>query len=135
MNTDAMIAFARECIGTPFAHQARIPHVGLDCAGLVVLSVRAAGGEIKDQTNYSRIPDGSFKVAIEEHCDKIGFEDLRPGDFVTFKFEKRHQHIGIISGIEPLTMIHSWAQMRKVTENSVDDYWLTKLAGCYRLKE
>ena len=38
-----MIAAARACIGTPFHHQGRRPGAGLDCIGLIVIALRAAG--------------------------------------------------------------------------------------------
>lgn len=135
---DKFVAFARTCISTPFHHQGRLPQIGLDCAGLIVVSADAAGIQIEDQSNYPHIPDGSFLEAVKKHCNPVAFADLQIGDLVMFKFEKEAQHIGIVSSIKPLIMIHAWAQLNsknsKVTENSIDTYWLTKLSGCYRIK-
>jgi len=137
--TEQFVAYARELIGTPFHHQGRVPQVGIDCAGTVVIPANRAGFKIEDQSNYAHIPDGYFLEAVKKHCNLVEFKDLQLGDLVMFKFEKEAQHIGIVSSIEPLMMIHAWAQLNrknsKVTENSIDTYWLTKLSGCYRIKE
>ena len=130
------LEFARQCIGTPFHHQGRIPGVGLDCGGLLAVVGHAAGLPVEDISNYPHIPaDSSFRALIERQTNKIQFNDLQLGDLVMFKFDKEAQHIGIVSSLEPLMMIHAWAQMRKVTENAIDDYWLKKVSGCYRIKE
>ena len=38
-----MIAAARACLGTPFHHQGRMPGVGLDCIGLVIVALARCG--------------------------------------------------------------------------------------------
>lgn len=134
---EQFVAFARELIGTPFHHQGRVPGLGLDCIGTVAIAATKAGYSIADRSNYPHKPDGSFQESVEQHCDLIEFKDLRVGDLVMFKFDQEvhAQHIGIISNLEPLLMIHAYAQRKKVTENSIDATWLPILSGCYRFKD
>ena len=53
-----MIASARACIGTPFHHQGRAIGIGLDCIGLIVVALTAAGFSVRDRSDYGRRPDG-----------------------------------------------------------------------------
>ena len=61
---DRIAAAAEGLIGTKFAHQGRRAGVGLDCLGVVVLSLRRAGVIPEDQTKYRRVPSSS--VLIDE---------------------------------------------------------------------
>ena len=65
-----MIATARACAGTPFHDQGRAPGVGLDCIGLIVIAMRAAGFAVHDRTDYGRRPDGK----------SLGVKDLIPAE-------------------------------------------------------
>jgi cell wall-associated NlpC family hydrolase len=38
-----MVLAARECLGTPFQHQGRVPGVGLDCVGVAIYAAREVG--------------------------------------------------------------------------------------------
>ncbi|MDD5585633.1 MAG: hypothetical protein PHY92_01580, partial [Alphaproteobacteria bacterium] len=68
MRAVRMIAAARACLGTPFHHQGRKPGVGLDCIGLIVVALQAAGYDVRDRFDYSPRPDGrSLVQALEEH--------------------------------------------------------------------
>ena len=42
--------------GTKFIHQGRVPHVGLDCVGLLVCAAQEAGYNVTSPTTYKRTP-------------------------------------------------------------------------------
>lgn len=134
MHKKNIVKYAREMIDTPFIHQGRIPNHGLDCGGLVICSLVAAGYSPKDLANYPEIPDGSFVELVEEQGQRIAIDDIEPGDFMLFKFEKEPQHIAIVSQINPIQIIHTWQSVGRVVENGFDVYWQRRLTGCYRLK-
>lgn len=121
-------------INTPFVHQGRVPHVGLDCGGLVICATALAGFNPNDLTNYPELPDGSFKKLIESQMDIIPLEEVKPGDFMMFKWLEEPQHIAIVTQIAPIHIIHTWNAVGKVVENGLDEYWLKRLTACYRIK-
>ena len=135
MTRDELINSARSYLGTPFHHQGRLPHVGLDCAGLVVCAASENGYAVDDVRGYANIPSqGLFTQSVMGHCDKINIDELQAGDLCMFAFTSEPQHIAIVSSVEPLKIIHAYLQVNKVVENNLDGFWLKKLRGCYRLK-
>jgi cell wall-associated NlpC family hydrolase len=135
MNRTEFINTARGFLGTPFHHQGRLPGVGLDCAGLVVCAARAHDYEVADVQGYASTPSqGLFIKALLEHCDPIAQTDVLPGDLMMFAFKSEPQHIAIVSGINPVTLLHAYAAVRKTVEHDLDATWQTRLSACYRLR-
>lgn len=130
-----LVAAARALIGTPFAHQGRVPGVGLDCAGLVVCALQACGGEVADQRGYGRIPaHGMFTAAIAAHCDSIAQDQVQPGDLMMFAFRGEPQHVAIVSATDPVMLVHAYQDVGRVVENALDATWQARLRGCYRVR-
>jgi len=128
------VDIARGYLGTPFRHQARLPGVGLDCAGVVVCALREAGREVEDVRAYGRIPaHGLFVKMVERHCERISVGDLRHGDLIMFAFRGEPQHLAIYTAEG--TLIHAYQDVKKVVEHDFDGVWRDRLRGCYRLKE
>lgn len=128
------MAAARSMIDTPFVHQGRVPHIGLDCGGLAIFASKDAGIELEDLTNYPEIPDGSFIALVQKQGEQIKLSEVEPGDFMMFRFERDPQHIAIVTEINPIHIIHTWSDIGKVVENILDDYWKRRLVGCYKIK-
>lgn len=125
-----MLDEARRCLGTPFHHQGRAPGVGLDCIGLVVCALRAAGIEARDRADYGRRPDGiSLIAAIEAHGWRR-VQKIAAGDILVFRYGGQPQHVALASGAS--TLIHSFAPAGKVVETDIGDYWRRRLIGIYR---
>ena len=130
-----VITEARSWLGTRFHHQGRLKGVGVDCAGLVVGVAEALGLQVQDRTDYTRQPDGTM---LQETCDeqliRIPLEDIRPGDLLLMRFEQEPQHLGIVGDYEfgGLSLIHAYAQARRVVETRLDEVWLSRVVGAYR---
>ena len=128
---EQMVAAARACIGTKFHHQGRVPGAGLDCIGLIVVAVRAAGMKVDDRQDYGRRPDGkSLIAALEEHGAKPAAE-IAPGHILVFRYDNQPQHVALATGID--TMIHAFAPAGEVVETVIGDYWKRRLVGIYGL--
>jgi len=115
-HSDDFISAARSFIGTPFRHQGRRPGVGLDCIGVMVCAAWAAGYEVDDIANYSRRPNGQLIPNLERQLDSIPIDDAEPGDIVAFWITRcgNPQHIGVLSFINPMTIIHARLVPRSV---------------------
>ncbi|MBI1274214.1 MAG: peptidase P60 [Alphaproteobacteria bacterium] len=130
-----VIAAARACAGTPFHHQGRAPGAGLDCIGLVVVALRAAGKDVRDRTNYGRRPDGRGLVAaLESH----GFapradKNAQAGDILLFRFDSQPQHVALATG--PGGMLHAYAPAGKVVEVTLSPAWRSRLLGVWSLHD
>ena len=130
--TDAytMIAAARACLATPFHHQGRKPGTGLDCIGLVVVALRAAGLAVRDRIDYGRRPDGkSLTEALIAHgARQVG--DIAAGDILLFRYDGQPQHAALATSAD--AMIHSFAPAGKVVETPIGSYWRRRLVGAFR---
>jgi cell wall-associated NlpC family hydrolase len=95
------IATVRSYIGTPYHHQGRLPGVGMDCPGPLILAARAHGivAPDFDVTSYSREPDGhTLKRLLDDNLEPIPFDDAEPGDVLLGRFNGgRPRHIGILT--------------------------------------
>ncbi|MDX2027703.1 MAG: NlpC/P60 family protein [Alphaproteobacteria bacterium] len=130
LHAASMIAAARACIGTPFHHQGRAPGAGLDCIGLVIIALHAAGITVRDRTDYSRRPDGDSLVrALQEH-GATAVSEIQVGDILLFRYDRQPQHAALATGAD--SMIHSFAPAGAVVETTIGDYWQRRLVGIYR---
>ena len=130
MTRAEFIAAARDYMGTPFHHQGRLPGVGLDCIGLIVVALEATGMRVTDRQDYGRRPDGhSLAVALAAHGARP-VADYRPGDVLLFAFDRRPQHVALMSA--PGKIIHAYAPAGKVVETFLTAPWKRRLAGAWR---
>ncbi len=129
-SVETMIAAARGCLGTPFHHQGRLPRVGLDCIGLVVVALRAAGFVVRDRLDYAPRPDGvSLVRALEEH-GAARVEEIEAGDVLLFRYDHQPQHVALATSGSRL--IHAFAPAGRVVETEIGPYWRRRLVGVYR---
>jgi cell wall-associated NlpC family hydrolase len=114
---------------TRWIHQARTPGAALDCGGLVVASVRAAGLEMYDEPAYSRHPwPAKMEAALERTFHRLdSLDDAEPGSVLWLWVSRPRlpQHLAIWTGEG--TIIHSWADYRYVLESPWDPYWQQRL--------
>ena len=130
-----LVAAARSYLGTPFHHQGRMPGAGLDCAGTVICAARQCGFEVEDFGGYPPVPGGGvFMNVVRKHCDVIPQEEVLPGDFMVFSFKTEPHHIALVVGVDPVTILHAYMQVRRVVENYLDATWQKRLKGCFRIR-
>ena len=108
---------------------------GMDCIGLVVTALRAAGFDAPDEQNYPLwARTGHLREILEQYADAVPFEDALPGDLLLFRIGETEQHIGIYTGDG--NMIHVYAQAGgqggSVCEHVITVSWAKRIAGCYR---
>lgn len=86
-NSEAIVAAAREWVGTPYRHQQRVKDWGVDCAGLI-LGVGIELGILKfserswqQWSRYSRLPNPRRMLGALLHYldwDPVGSSDTAP---------------------------------------------------------
>lgn len=123
MDTDAAIAAARACVGTPFRPQGRLPGIGLDCVGLAAVAVRAGGLAVEIPADYAL--SGSDGGRLLKSLGALGFACVRdggamPGDLMLFQPGRTQQHLGICAGN---SFIHAHLGLCKVVETPLPAPW------------
>lgn len=137
---DQIIDRAREYLGTPFKHQGRHIHRGVDCSGLCICVLRDLGITEFNITNYARLPDvGMFKANLRKVCgDPILLNEAKPAD-IAFMVELQRNgtpkwlHIGFLTDLKgELGLIHSYIRNRGVVEHRLDDTWRKRIIHVYK---
>jgi cell wall-associated NlpC family hydrolase len=137
----AIVAEARTWKRTPFHHQARVKHVGVDCAGVPICTGKALGcfPPDMDVVGYARTPDGTSLLA---YCDqwmtRIERSEIRIGDVVVIRFDRDPQHLAIVADHPSgcLSMIHALGTpdgRGMVVEHRLDEQTLERLVQAYRM--
>lgn len=130
---EKILTEARACIGTPFRHQGRIPGVGLDCAGLLVVVARAIGAEVRDVPAYGRNPAGGLlEATLDAQPCLERVADRQPGDLLLMRFASAPQHLAVFAGD---TIIHSYQQVGQVCEHRLAGVWAARIVRAYRFRE
>lgn len=127
-----VIAKAREFIGTPFMHQARLKGKGIDCVGLLVCSLRELGLPVIDSRSYTRRPDGvTLDRLLAQNATAIdGPAEL--GDLMEFGMlgPKWPHHVALRTDIG---MLHTNGDVGRVLEQSYSAPWPGFFVRAWRL--
>lgn len=129
------IAAARSLMHVRWRHQGRNKR-GVDCAGLIVYSLRAVGCRPLDAIGYGRIPyRGMLEKLMEDNLGKIlprAF--MQEGDVCLMRFAGAPSHCGIITAYPygEFSLLHAFAQNREVVEHRIDANWFNYIVGVYR---
>lgn len=137
---------ARSYLGTPFVHQGRTPHHGLDCAGLIICVARELGHVPPDYDvrNYAQQPDKTSVVdACDEHLIRVPKQDAQPGDVIVIAWDQWPQHLGIMGVYAPAkshrTIIHAFMKQGEkkpvVTEHRLAPHLMQRIVRAYRFPE
>ena len=132
MTTPAdIVKTAREYIGTPFHHQARIKGVGIDCAGLLICVARELGLQHYDVQGYSRVPSGAeFERHLTANLDII--DAIEPGCILLMAFDTDPQHVAICTSLT--SIVHAHFEVRKCVEHDIDAIWESRIRAIYRFR-
>jgi NlpC/P60 family putative phage cell wall peptidase len=124
-----IVAAARECLGTPFRHQGRLPGVALDCAGLVRHALVAAGAvDVPEVQGYGRAPDSDrLRQAVAGYLTQVG--TWQPGDVLLMRFGREPQHLAIVTD---RGIIHAYERVGKVCEHVLCPRWRARIVSAYR---
>lgn len=128
-----LVEEARRWVGTPWVHQGRTRN-GIDCAGLLVVSVTALGIEVQDRTDYEREPyQGSLMSHLSSYLRRAPGNQIKPGRIGVFTESRFPCHVGIFSEIGGVThLIHAYARRRQVVEEPfMEGHAGFRLIGCY----
>ncbi len=143
-----VIETARKLRGVRFVHQGRDPRVGLDCIGLVNLSLLAGGWQpcrpdLSLRTDYARLCDGKlFSQLAQEEGEPVTLEQAQPADVVlmTWRSGKIPHHVALVTMRNPerpdqVFVCHTDATFGAVCEELLCDDLLNRIVGIYRIKD
>jgi NlpC/P60 family putative phage cell wall peptidase len=138
----AVVAEAREWLGTPWHHQAPLKGVGCDCTGLVrgvINTFRPLPPELQ-QMDYARTPDGVTLLRLcREHLHEVLLTLMQPGDVLAFSYGRDPQHMAILADYlhGGWSMIHALDHggrtRGRVVEHRLDAAWWRRIVAAFRV--
>lgn len=132
----AILAEAREWIGTPYQHQASVKGAGCDCLGLVRGVWRALYGEEPEQAPAytpdwaERAGEETLLAAAQRHLHALPIAQAAPGDVLLFRMDAQSpaKHAAILDEEERL--IHAyWG--RAVVRSRFAPWWRARCAAAF----
>ena len=132
----AILAEARDWIGTPYQHQASAKGAGCDCLGLVRGVWRAFyGAEPELAPAYT--PDWAERHGVEtllnaarRNLPEVALSDAAPGDVLLFRMHAAApaKHVAILD--EEVRIIHAyWG--RAVVRSAFAPWWRTRCVAAF----
>jgi lipoprotein Spr len=118
---DAIVAAARNAIGTRFRPQGRSPGVALDCVGLALEAGKAAGVVIETVPAYAI--NGDHGARLDQALRALGCKpvtDAQPADLLVVAPTPRQRHLAVLA---PGGVIHAHAGLGRVVEGPLDPCW------------
>lgn len=134
-----IIAAASECLGTPFRHQARVPGLGIDCAGLLVHCFKSLALPYHDEMGYPRSPyDGLLESILDSQPSlrRITLQEAQAGDWLVMRIRSAPQHIALHAGERgghPY-IIHASSEHGSVVMHRLDHLWRPRVMRAYRME-
>lgn len=129
----ARVAAARSCLGMRFHHQARGPEF-VDCAGLLVVAEAKLGRAlVETYEGYGRTPHGGrLRAALAANFTPIT-RAPEPGDVVLLSWGAEPQHVAIFGDYVHggLSLIHTYAKVKKVVEHIYDADWQARFVEAF----
>jgi hypothetical protein len=132
-----VVAQARTWLGTRWQHQGRVRGAGVDCAGLLVCVAQSLGLRVTDVPGYGRQPLGdTLRRLCEQQLVPVPLAALQPADVLLLRFNTEPQHLALV-GDHPagLSLLHAYAQARRVVEHRLDALWLGRAVAGYAFAE
>jgi len=121
---EKIVAEARSWIGTPYHNCADIKGVGVDC-GMLLVRVFVDLGLVEPFDPRPYTHDWHMHRDEERYLDLVlprarRVMAPRIGDVMLFRVGRSYSHGGLISGVDPLTIIHASLPSRVVLEEAVE---------------
>lgn len=130
ISSGLIVHAARGWMNTPFQHQGRLKHVGVDCIGLIIGVGKELGiwPENFDYVGYGRDPsNGVLLREVEKHC--IATQELQAGTILLMRWFAEPQHVAIHCGD---VILHSAYHFRGVVEHRYSEKWKKRTTHIFR---
>ena len=125
----AIVAAVRACVGTRFRAQGRVPGLGLDCVGVVLVAAAASG--------MGRVVAPAYALG-GDHADRIetflaaagctAVPQPMDGDILVVVPAPGQRHLAVVT---PGGVVHAHAGIGRVVEGPIDGEWT--IIGAWRL--
>ena len=140
MSDHELVEAARKYLGVPFVHRGR-SRQGLDCAGLIKLSLEDIGFPVQDYLLYGRTPhNGELERTIEARLGPavaiapVRSSQLHVGDVVLVRYRVEPHHVAIVTDYPygGLAVIHTDGHTGRVVEHRLAEDMVRRITHVFR---
>jgi cell wall-associated NlpC family hydrolase len=119
----AIVAAARSWIGTPYHNCADLKGIGVDC-GMLLVRVFVDTGLVPPFDPRPYPVDWHLHRRDERYLGFVfdrGSEvrEPQPGDVIVLRYGRSYSHGGIVTTMQPLTIVHAFHPARRVVEEEI----------------
>lgn len=132
---EQIVACARSYVGVRFKHEGRTREEGLDCFGLIIRVAWDLDLSDFSLSGYGRLP---HPPSVRAHCQKQmtvkPIATMQPGDVVLCAYKHWESHLAFVgSNGTRFSLIHSYAEARRVVEVTLSDEYRSYIRSCFQL--
>lgn len=137
--SDKLITAARTWVNTPFQHQGRLKHIGVDCVNFISEVAKEAGvSSLAIPRNYRPHEDGKLMLQILDAVMEP-VDEIEPGDVMALVDEACREptiprHVVIVTRVTAKTLFIIHASQHGVKEHRIDASWAKRVHSVWRLK-
>lgn len=133
----AFIRLVESYVGTPVVHRGRVPHVGLDCVGVLIAACRELGLEVPEPPPYGKIPDAdTLRAGLRPYCTEMPASMRVPGDILQVYAGRQARHVVVFTGLNKCgqqLVVHAWGKngvvQRALLDSIVAATWSINAMG------
>ncbi len=118
-----VVAEARKWVGTPYHACADVRGAGVDC-GMLLVRVFVDTGLLApfdprpypEDWHLHRSEERYLSFAADRFCEVA---EQGPGDIIVFKYGRTFSHGAIVTGVDPIRIVHAFQPYRAVIEEDM----------------
>lgn len=133
-----LVTIANGLVGVRYRHQGR-SRVGLDCAGLIIVTAKLCGISSFDTTNYSNRPNATefTREMIRAGCTQLPLAELKHGDLLRLNTAGWPVHIAVyeVDDMGQEWYIHAYLPHKKVSRDPVTADVRARISSVWRFPE
>lgn len=134
MMRQEIIKTAREYVGTPFVHQARLKGIGVDCIGLVTGIGKDLGLINYDHVVYPRYSSNGDQLMfhMRKAFVEIDVDKRQPADVIIYWTDKNSKHPQHLAVLTDNGIIHTYDRVKKVVETPSHPTWDDRITHAFQ---
>jgi cell wall-associated NlpC family hydrolase len=135
INRSEFIESAKEWIGTPWRHNQCLKGVGVDCVRFLHSIATEYSIDLAPMPRQYRrnVVNDSIFAYMRSHFREIELADAQIGDILVFRFDNVPHHVGLVSSLNPLSVIHASASSGVVMEEVLGSEMVNRIMGVFEL--
>jgi hypothetical protein len=126
-----IIKISREWLNTPWQHNQKIKHIGVDCVNFLEAIAEESNLKIeKIPKIYGKTAtNNEIELFLNRNFKKKITIDIEPTNIILYSFSGYNNHVALATS--SITIIHANSKVGKVVEHQIDGIWRKHIKSVY----